>query len=353
MTIEQDFFKRKRPIFSKLESAGFRMEGDMAVYREKFFEDQFLAELRLAKDGRVSGKVVDLDTGEEFLPLRVEDHSGGFVGSLRESYLEVLGRIADKCFASMDFMMDQSNRIAAAIEEKYGAAPEFPWEKYPGNGPFKRPDNEKWFAAMLIAARNKVDPDSEDETVVEVLNLKEDPDEILQMVQGPGIFHAWHMNKKHWISVVMDDTLPDEEVMELVGYSWDLTAGGSKSGAKVTSDAWLIPSNPAMYDVDAGFAGGREIEWHQHNNIKPGDEVYIYSSAPNSAIMYRCEVTASDLGYNGMFKGKEGYERSMRLRLVEKYPKEKYPLSFMKEHGASAVRGARRMPEQLLKAMKK
>ena len=69
--------------------------------------------------------------------------------------------------------------------------------------------------------------------------------------------------------------------------------------------------------------------------------------------MYRCEVTASNLDYGGMFKGKEGYDRSMRLRLIEKYPKEKYPLSFMKEHGASVVRGARRMPEQLLKAMKK
>ena len=108
-----------------------------------------------------------------------------------------------------------------------------------------------------------------------------------------------------------------------------------------------------VYDIDAGFAaGGGVIQWHQHNNIHPGDEVYIYSAAPNSAIMYRTVVEESDLPYNGMFRGKEGYVRSMRIRLVEKYPKDRYSLSFMRANGGSPVRSARRMPAQLLEAMK-
>ena len=116
----------------------------------------------------------------------------------------------------------------------------------------------------------------------------------------------------------------------------------------------MIPSNPKIYDVDAGFRRGRgEIEWHQHNNIQPGDEVYIYSSAPNSALLYRCEVVASDLKYHGMFKESKGYERSMRIRLIEKYSKDKYPLSFLKAHGGSVVRSARSMPKELYEAIKK
>lgn len=398
MDIERDFFRRKRPDFTKLSGAGFARKGDLAVYREAFLEEQFLAELTVTADGQVRGRVIDQDTGEEYLPIRARDHIGGFVGAVREGYLEVLGRIADACFVPMDFAEDQSNRIAAAMQGRYGVAPAFPWEKFPGNGTFSRPDNGKWFAALLTVSYGKLEhgvgpeqvaaagegklaakafaaetppvneagaaktdteikevrrhtPDAE--TIVEVLNLKADPNRIPALTCRPGIYRAWHMNKKHWISVLLDETLPDEEVLQLIEASWQLTAGG-KSAGHVTGDAWIIPSNPKIYDVDEGFATSvsGEIEWHQHNNIKSGDELYIYSAAPNSAILYRCEVTASDLHYQGMFQDKDGYERSMRIRLVERYPKNLFPLAFLKAHGGGPVRGARRMPAQLLAAMR-
>ena len=87
--------------------------------------------------------------------------------------------------------------------------------------------------------------------------------------------------------------------------------------------------------------------------LEPGDEVFIYSSAPNSALLYRCEVVAADLPYHGMFRESKGYERSMRIRLVEKYPPGRYPLSFIKAHGGSVVRSARSMPQELYDAIKK
>ena len=41
----------------------------------------------------------------------------------------------------------------------------------------------------------------------------------------------------------------------------------------------------------------------------------------------------------------------MRIRLVDRYTKDQFPLSFMKANGGSAIRSARRMPDQLLEAM--
>ena len=49
----------------------------------------------------------------------------------------------------------------------------------------------------------------EADEIVEVMNLKADPDLIPRLVQADGICPAWHMNKKHWISVLLDDTLED------------------------------------------------------------------------------------------------------------------------------------------------
>ena len=65
------------------------------------------------------------------------------------------------------------------------------------------------------------------------------------------------------------------------------------------------------------------------------------------------KLEASDLRYRGMFAESKGYERAMRIRLIEKYPKDRYPLSFMKANGGSVIRSARRMPQQLLEAMER
>ena len=355
MSIESDFFKRSRPDFGRLEPFGFRREGDVCTYSEIFFDDQFRADLQVTEDGRIEGCVMDMETGEEYLPIRLRDQIGGFVGGVREEYLELLGRIKDACFVPMHFIFDQSNRIEAWIDREYSVKAEFPWERYPGNGPFRCKNNDKWFAVLLTVEYGKLTGDSEAagaDEIVEVINLKADAFAIPELIKKPGIFAAWHMNKKHWISVILNDTVPDEAVTELIRKSHGLASKGNAKKVASTG-AWMIPSNPKVYDVDAGFRDeGGAIEWHQHNDIKPGDEVFIYCSAPYSALIYRCEVLESDLRYHGMFKDSKGYERSMKIKLIEKYPPDKFPLSFIKEHGGSVVRSARSMPEELYAAIK-
>ena len=368
--LESDFFKRSRPDFHKLSDFGFRKRTgghtgsgdhacpDVLTYSEPLPGGQFRAELDISEDGEISGRVIDLDTGEEYLPVRFENQLGAFSGSVRELYLDFLAKIDRKCFVPVSFIYDQSNRIEARIHREFDVSAEFLWEKHPGNGIFKCRENGKWFGAVLTVAFSKLDglgntlKPHDEEDIVEVIDLKADPEEIPELVKRPGICHAWHMNKTHWISVILDDTLPDDEIFELIRKSYTLAAEGKSAKAKSTG-AWMIPSNPKVYDVDAGFRRGKGvIEWHQHNQIHPGDEVFIYCSAPYSALIYRCEVLESDLPYHGMFKDSKGYTKSMRIRLIEKYPPDKYPLSFIKAHGGSVVRSARTMPAELYVAIK-
>ena len=360
--ITDDIFSRSRPDFRKLRNAGFRKEGGVFRCDEQLPGGQFRAELEVTEDGIVRGRVIDLDTGEEYLPIRFEGQTGGFVGQVREDYKAFLERVKGACFIPVSFICDQSNRVEGWIHREYDVAAEFPWEKYPGNGTFKCRENGKWFAAILTVAYGKLagaegsSAHDEDE-IVEVIDLKAPPDAIPSLTERPGVYAAWHMNKKHWISVILDDTLPDEDVAELIRASHALTSKGkgSTSGSgPAAQGVWMIPSNPAYYDVDAGFRGGKgEIEWHQHTKVKAGDEVYIYCSAPYSAILYRCEVVKADLPYRGMFRESKGYKKSMRIRLIKKYPPDQYPLTFLKAHGGSAVRSARSMPAQLYEAIRK
>ena len=59
------------------------------------------------------------------------------------------------------------------------------------------------------------------EGLVEAINLKHD--QVADLLSQKSIYPAFHMNKRYWISLALDDSLQDEEVIELIERSWNLT----------------------------------------------------------------------------------------------------------------------------------
>ena len=62
-----------------------------------------------------------------------------------------------------------------------------------------------------------------DNRKLNIINLKIDTSKRDELYEIDGIYPAFHMNHKTWTSVVLDDTISDEKVMELVTCSFDLT----------------------------------------------------------------------------------------------------------------------------------
>ena len=57
------------------------------------------------------------------------------------------------------------------------------------------------------------------------LNLKETPEDCFILRElYPAVLPAYHMNKRHWVSVVLDGSMTDEEILPLIRKSYDLTA---------------------------------------------------------------------------------------------------------------------------------
>ena len=46
----------------------------------------------------------------------------------------------------------------------------------------------------------------------------------------PSVVPAYHMNKEHWNSIILDGTVPDEDIRRMIGESYDLV--GKKAGAE-------------------------------------------------------------------------------------------------------------------------
>ena len=57
---------------------------------------------------------------------------------------------------------------------------------------------------------------------IDVINLKCDPMLQYTLLDGKSVFKAYHMNKEHWITVLLDGSLPLERIADLIGMSYDL-----------------------------------------------------------------------------------------------------------------------------------
>ncbi len=223
MTIEDKVFQRKRFLPALMLEFGFSEEDGTYRYESDFMDGSFHAVLCVSGGLVSSAKVIDVMNEEEYYPLRNEGLDGPFVSLVKSEYEKILSVIADKCCIDVLFSSDQANRITDLILKRYGVCPDFPWDESPHrtSGVFRHKDNNKWFGLIMHLDRSKLLKNG-DKTPVDVLNLKVDPESCDRNVFG--VFEAYHMNHKSWISVMLDDCLEDDIVMELVDRSFVLTS---------------------------------------------------------------------------------------------------------------------------------
>lgn len=130
---------------------------------------------------------------------------------------------------------------------------------------------------------------------------------------------------------------------------------GRQDPARV-EDVWVIPCNPKLYDIVGAFEKLDTIEWSQKNNTSVGDTIYIYVGGEYKAVMYKCEVLETELYGNRSNEDLEFYKtlsvkpdvRYMRIRLIEKYDRDTFPLAELREYGLTNVQGRSKVTPQLL-----
>lgn len=147
------------------------------------------------------------------MSLRIESFDGDFVCRVRDAYKAILKRIEDICCTDVFFADDQANRLANRIFQTFGVKPDFPWKD--DNGVFRHLDNNKWFSLIMYVKWDALLKNG-DNRKLNIINLKIDGTKRDELYEIDGIYPAFHMNHKSWISLALDDTLSDSLIMELV-----------------------------------------------------------------------------------------------------------------------------------------
>ena len=342
MTIEEKIFERETIDFSKLEPYGFKKSNNTYIFEKTFMDGAFKAVISVSPKGVIKGDVYDVDTGDAYFQMRIDEIAIGYAALVRSAYIEILKDIADHCCTQNLFTSAQGNRLVLRLKQKYGDSPLFPWEKYPTFGIFKNPDSEKWYALIMSIEFEKLD--AKKSGSIEVINLKIDDQRIPQLVKKNGIYPAYHMNKKYWITVVLNDSLDDETLLSLIDESHAFTLGKHKKSSAINQ--WIIPANPKFFDIVATFEKEDEIIWKQSSGVHKGDIAYMYVAAPYSAILYQCLITKTDIPYHYQDKNIK-ITHVMKIKKLKQYDKNFLNFEKLKTFGVTAVRGPRSIPQKL------
>ena len=216
-------FKHKIPAPAKVTAYGFLTTED--GFRRDFpiLRGTYRAVVTISAAGEVDLKVYDAESGREYLPARVHYATGAFVGEIHQDCAALLADIAEKCFDTAIFQGTQTKRILSYIGETFHAEPEFLWERFPEYAALRVPGKKPWFALVGKVPKEKLGLDEGGDA--EVINLKDEPDRVKERLAAATALPAYHMNKKHWYTLILDDRCADETVRTWIDKSYALVEG--------------------------------------------------------------------------------------------------------------------------------
>lgn len=201
---------------------GFKKEDNKYIYKTNILDNLFEVEVVISENEKYS-KLIELEENIEYALVDVENAIGEFVGKVRQEYENIIKDIIEKCTNKEIFKSNQAKEIIKYISEKYKDQLEFLWEKFDDNAIWRNKQNDKWYALLLTVSESWFGKESSNK--VEVLDLRYQKEQIENIVDNKQIFPGYHMNKKSWITIKLDNSLETKKIFELVDNSYKLSIG--------------------------------------------------------------------------------------------------------------------------------
>ena len=113
--------------------------------------------------------------------------------------------------------------------DAFGTPPDYPFDEDFETAVLRHADTRKWYAIVMKVSRRKFGMNSDE--VIDVVNLKLPMEMFGSFGAADGVYPAYHMNKLHWISVLLPDA-PADLTQFLTSVSFEATKQKPKTKAK-------------------------------------------------------------------------------------------------------------------------
>ncbi len=218
--IIEKIFKNKVVNFEKLCNFGFIKLDECYYHKMPMCNGQMQLEIMIDKQKNISTKVIDLNIKEEYTLFLIDSAVGSFVGQIREEYEKNLLYIANACCEKEVFQSSIAKEIIKYIKIRYSNELEYLWEKLPDYAVARRKDTKKWYAVMFKISKHKLGLEAND--IVETIDLRMNPKDISKLLDNKKYLPGYHMNKAHWITLCLDESVPLKEILNYIDNSYQL-----------------------------------------------------------------------------------------------------------------------------------
>ena len=200
---------------SKLAIAyGFSKVGDYYILQSDIDVENFNAIVKIDKVS-FEVNVIELPFNEEYILFNVLDSKGKFVSKIRTKVNELIEDIVKNCFKSLDYR----KLLLDYVKEKYGTIPEEPWEDN-NHATIKTSNSKKWYGIFMSIPYKTLGLERNGK--IDILNVKLNPELIESLIDKKHFFPAYHMNKKYWITILLDSDTDVNLVKSLIDKSFKL-----------------------------------------------------------------------------------------------------------------------------------
>ncbi|MBA8840903.1 MmcQ/YjbR family DNA-binding protein [Ochrobactrum sp. RH2CCR150] len=117
--------------------------------------------------------------------------------------------------------MTSRSEIFEYAEKKYNTKPDYPFAKFPHYAVLRHGSDDRWYGLVMDVPKEKLGLDGEGS--IDVIDIKCHPEKVHDFKARPGFLPAYHMNKEHWLTVLLNGTVSKKEVLELIDESYALT----------------------------------------------------------------------------------------------------------------------------------
>ena len=119
-------------------------------------------------------------------------------------------------------MAELTQQIFDYVFTQYGTKPEYLWKTHPDYAVLRHADNRKWYAIVMNVEKTSLGLNGSGK--LSVMNVKCSPEMLSLFLSQSGFLPAYHMNKNHWLTVLLDGSVEKDTVLFLLNASFDLTA---------------------------------------------------------------------------------------------------------------------------------
>lgn len=220
MDYVKEVFRYKIVNIEKLKKYGFVQDGEVFKYETFLPSSGFILIITINRQSNVDTLVIDPSPNEPYTLHLTDSVIGPFIGQVKSEYEGILEDISSKCFDLQSFTSYQSKVILEYIKNKYDDELEYLWPKFTNNAIIRRKDNKKWYFLIVKIPASKIGLNNDG--LVEVIDIRMKKEDIDNLVDNVNFFLGYHMNKKSWISICLNDSVEINKICELIDESYKL-----------------------------------------------------------------------------------------------------------------------------------